>query len=131
MHCIHICSCYYEWSRNARTKKLDVTLNETMRILTGCLRPTPVKHLPPMPVLSGKSPPPLHREHHTHVLIKRPPKTPHLLHSRIKAANVFAFVIPVVDMQQLLDIPISTSWNNGKSTGKKQINQLNSTSIQA
>ena len=91
------------WSRSAQTKKLDVTLNETMRIITGCLCPTPVKHLS---VLSG-----------IYTVALRLPKT--------LKANAFALIVPLVDMQQLLNIPISTPRNNGKPTGKIQTNQLN------
>ena len=29
------------WSRSCHTKKLDVSLNDTMRIITGCVKPTP------------------------------------------------------------------------------------------
>ena len=41
------------WSRSSHTKKLDVSLNDTMRIITGCVKPTPT-HL--LPVLSGIAP---------------------------------------------------------------------------
>ena len=41
------------WSGNSHTKKLDVSLNDTMRIITGCVKPTPT-HL--LPVLSGIAP---------------------------------------------------------------------------
>ena len=101
-------------AKSAHTKKLEnVTLNETMRILTGCLRPTPVKHLP---VLSGIAPPPLHREHHTNVLVKKASQDPtHLQHSRIKAAKDLANKRLKLPLLSLLDFPISTSWNNGKS----------------
>ena len=62
-------------------KKLDVTLNDTMRIVNGCLRPTPVKYLP---VLSGIAPPALRREHHTSMLVKKALlDTSHLLHACI------------------------------------------------
>ena len=40
------------WERSIHTKKLDVLLNDTMRITTGCLKPT-LTHLP---VLSGIAP---------------------------------------------------------------------------
>ena len=54
-----------------------------MRIVNGCLRPTPVKYLP---VLSGIAPPALRREHHTSSLIKKALlNTSHLLHARILA----------------------------------------------
>ena len=56
-----------------------------MRIVTGCLRPTPVSYLP---VLSGIAPPALRREHHTSRLIKKAQQDDqHLLHARIPQQN--------------------------------------------
>ena len=74
------------WCRSTHVKKkLDVTLNDTMRIVNGCLRPTPVKYLP---VLSGIAPPALRREHHTATLVEKALlDTSHLLHARITAAQ--------------------------------------------
>ena len=46
-----------------------------MRIVNGCLWPTPVNYLP---VLSGIAPPALRREHHTSTLIKKALSTKHL-----------------------------------------------------
>ena len=34
------------WSRSSHTKKLDVSLNDTMRIITGCVKPTPHSSFP-------------------------------------------------------------------------------------
>ena len=48
------------WSRSSHTKKLDVSLNDTMRIITGCVKPTPT-HL--LPVLSGIAPAKLRRNY--------------------------------------------------------------------
>ena len=50
------------WSRSSHTKKLDVSLNDTMRIITGCVKPTPT-HL--FPVLSGIAPAKLRRNYVT------------------------------------------------------------------
>ena len=73
------------WCRSTHVEKLDVTLNDTMKIVNGCLRPTPVKHLP---VLSGIVPPALRREHHTSTLVKKAVlDTAHLLHARIATAQ--------------------------------------------
>ena len=73
------------WCRSTHVKKLDVTLNDTMRIVNGCLRPTPVKYLP---VLSGIAPPALRRERHTAKLVKKALlDTSHLLHARITTAQ--------------------------------------------
>ena len=73
------------WCRSSHVKKLDVTLNDTMRIVNGCLRPTPVKYLP---VLSGIAPPSLRREHHIAMLVKKAiPDTSHPLHARVSRAQ--------------------------------------------
>jgi len=50
------------WCRSTHTKKLDVALNDTMRIISGCLKPTRRELLP---VLSGIPPAHLRREHST------------------------------------------------------------------
>ena len=42
------------WERSTHTKKLDATLNETCRMITGCLKPTNTNSLP---VLAGIAPP--------------------------------------------------------------------------
>ena len=41
------------WCRSAHTRLIDSALNDTLRIVTGCLRPTPTDYLP---VLSGIQP---------------------------------------------------------------------------
>ncbi|XP_076817991.1 uncharacterized protein LOC143463411 [Clavelina lepadiformis] len=51
------------WCRSVHAKKLDTTLNETLRIITGCLRSTPVAF---MPVLAGIAPPKHRRAQATH-----------------------------------------------------------------
>ena len=69
------------WSRSAHAKKLDITLNETMRIVTGCLKLTPTEFLP---VLSGIAPAALRREKHTHRLVSKASQDPnHLLHKLV------------------------------------------------
>ena len=42
------------WELSIHAKKLDVTLNETCRMITGCLKPTNTNSLP---VLAGIAPP--------------------------------------------------------------------------
>ena len=42
--------CAPVWCCSAHTRLIDSVLNDTLRIVTGCLRPTPTDHLP---VLSG------------------------------------------------------------------------------
>ena len=38
--------CAPVWCRNAHTRLIDSVLNDALRIVTGCLRPTPTDHLP-------------------------------------------------------------------------------------
>ena len=45
--------CAPVWCRSAHTRLIDSVLNAALRIVTGCLRPTPTDHLP---VLSGIQP---------------------------------------------------------------------------
>ena len=45
--------CAPVWCRSAHTGLIDSVLNDDLRIVTGCLRPTPTDHLP---VLSGIQP---------------------------------------------------------------------------
>ena len=50
--------CAPVWCRSAHTRLIDNVLNDALRIVTGCLRPTPTDHLP---VLSGIQPVELRR----------------------------------------------------------------------
>ena len=50
--------CRLVWCRSAHTRLIDSVLNDALRIVTGCLRPTPTDHLP---ILSGVQPIELHR----------------------------------------------------------------------
>ena len=50
--------CAPIWCRSAHTRLIDSVLNDTLRIVTRCLRPTPTDHLP---VLSGIQPAELRR----------------------------------------------------------------------
>ena len=47
------------WCRSTHTRNLDVALNDTMRIITGCMGPTETTFLP---VLAGITPPDIRRE---------------------------------------------------------------------
>lgn len=47
------------WGGSAHAKKIDVALNNTMRIISGCLKPTNVKYLPR---ICGIAPPGVRRE---------------------------------------------------------------------
>ena len=50
--------CALVWCCSAHTRLIDSVLNDALRIVTGCLRPTPTDHLP---VLSGIQPDELRR----------------------------------------------------------------------
>ena len=50
--------CAQVWCRSAHTRLINSVLNDALRIVTGCLRPTPTDHLP---VLSGIQPAELRR----------------------------------------------------------------------
>ena len=50
--------CAPVWCRSAHTRLIDSVLNSGLRIVTGCLRPTPTDHLP---VLSDIQPGELHQ----------------------------------------------------------------------
>ena len=50
--------CAPVWCRSVHTRLIDSVLNDALRIVTGCLRPTPTDHLP---VLSGIQPAELYR----------------------------------------------------------------------
>ena len=50
--------CAPVWCRSAHTRLIDSVLNDALRIVTGCLRPTPTDHLP---LLSGIQPAELRR----------------------------------------------------------------------
>ena len=50
--------CTPFWCRSAHTRLIDSVLNDALRIVTGCLRPTPTDHLP---ILSGIQPAELRR----------------------------------------------------------------------
>ena len=45
--------CAAVWCRSAYTRHIDSVLNDALRIVTGCLRPTPTDHLP---IISGIQP---------------------------------------------------------------------------
>jgi len=45
--------CAPVWCRSAHTRLIDLTLNDALRIVTGCLRPTPADNLP---ILAGIQP---------------------------------------------------------------------------
>jgi len=69
------------WSSSHHSSKVDVAINETLRIVTGCLRPTKVDLLP---VLSGIMPADLRRLEAARTLtLRATTDEAHLLHSRM------------------------------------------------
>ncbi|KAM3864710.1 putative RNA-directed DNA polymerase from transposon X-element [Diretmus argenteus] len=60
--------CAPVWSRSPHARKVDVAINNALRIITGCLKPTPVFLLP---VLAGIAPAGLRREAATLVLARK------------------------------------------------------------
>ena len=70
--------CAPTWSHSTHTKKIDIALDSTMRIVSGCLRSTPVDYLS---VVSGNVPPDIRRSNHTlKICAKANANHHHLLH---------------------------------------------------
>jgi hypothetical protein len=70
--------CAPAWSRSPHVKKVDTAINSALRIVTGCLKPTPVSHLP---VLAGIAPASLRRDAATLTLARKAQKYDwHILH---------------------------------------------------
>ena len=72
--------CAPVWCRSAHTRLVDPVINDALRIVTGCLRPTPADNLP---ILNGIHPAELRRKGATLSLARRPMEPGHLLHSAI------------------------------------------------
>ena len=70
--------CAPVWCQSTHTKTLDAPLNEAMRIVSGCIRPTPLNFLPP---LSGRQPPSCRRKKLCKRLYYKADNTDHLLHN--------------------------------------------------
>jgi len=68
------------WCRSAHTCLIDLTINDTLRIVTGFLRPTPAGNLP---ILAGIQPAEFRRRGTTLSLGRRAMKPGHLLHSAL------------------------------------------------
>ena len=77
--------CAPVWCRSAHTCLIDSVLNDALRIVTGCLRPTPTNHLP---VLSGIQPAELRRMGATLSLDYRGSLDPdHILHGLLSGSS--------------------------------------------
>ena len=73
--------CASAWCRSAHTRLIDSVLNDALRIVTECLRPTPKNNLP---VLSGIQPAELRRQRATLSLANRSSLDPgHILHEQV------------------------------------------------
>ena len=76
--------CAPVWCRSAHTRLIDSVLNDALRIVTGCLRPTPTDHLP---ILSGIQPAELRRMGATLSLAYRGSLDPdHILHGLLSGS---------------------------------------------
>ena len=73
--------CARVWCRSAHTRLIDSVLNDALRIVTGCLRPTPTDYLP---ILAGIQPAELRRRGATLSLANRAILNPdHILHEQL------------------------------------------------
>jgi len=72
--------CTPVWCRSAHTSLIDPTINDTLRIVTGCLHHTPADNLP---ILADIQPAELRRRGATLSLGRRAMKPGHLLHSAL------------------------------------------------
>ena len=73
------------WCRSAHTRLIDSVLNDALRIVTGCLRPTPTDYLP---VLSGIQPAELRRMGATLSLAHRGSLDPdHILYGLLSGSS--------------------------------------------
>ena len=77
--------CAPVWCRSAHTRLIDSVLNDALRIVTGCLRPTPTDHLS---ILSGIQPAELRRMGATLSLAHRGSLDPdHILHGLLSGSS--------------------------------------------
>ena len=72
--------CAPVWCRRAHTRLIDPVINNALRIVTGCLLPTPTNYLT---VLAGIPPAELRRRQATLTLARRVLEPNHLLHHKI------------------------------------------------
>ena len=110
------------WSHSAHSHKVDVVLNDAMRLVSGCLMSTPVENLP---VLSGIAPANLRRNLQTIKLAKKydepgslvPPPT--VFEEQIISRNHFATQALKLQSQHPINHPGSMS--DGPSNGPPQL----------
>ena len=115
--------CAPVWCRSVHTRLIDSALNDTLRIVTGCLRPTPSAYLP---VLSGIQPAELRRQGATLFLANRSSLDPdHILHGqfheshnacreRLKSRRSFVLAArKLLDSLSEMDVR-AAQWTNSK-----------------
>ena len=77
--------CTPIWCRSTHTRLMDIVLNDVLRIVTGCLHPTPTDHLP---ILSGIQPAELRRMRVTLSLAHRGSLDPdHILYGLLSGSS--------------------------------------------
>jgi len=76
--------CAPVWRRSAHTRLIDLAINDALRIMTGCLRPTPADNLP---MFAGIQPAERRRKGTTLSLALRAMEPGHLLHSGLTCAS--------------------------------------------
>ena len=77
--------CAPVWCRSAHTRLIDSVLNDALRMVTGCLHPTPTDHLP---VLLGIQPAELPRMGATLSLTHRESRDPdHILYGLLSGSS--------------------------------------------
>jgi len=69
--------CALVWCRSAHTRLIDPAINDALRIVAGCLRPSPADNLP---ILTSIKPAELRRNGATLSLARRAMEPRHLLH---------------------------------------------------
>jgi len=72
--------CAPVWCRSAHTRLMNPTINDALRIVNGCLGPTPADNLP---ILAGIQPAELRRNGATLFLARHAMEPGHLLHSTL------------------------------------------------
>ena len=77
--------CAPVWCRSAHTLLIDPVINNALRIVTGCLLPTPTDYLT---VLAGIPPAELRRRQATLTLARRALEPNHLLHHKIISSEL-------------------------------------------
>jgi len=108
---------------------IDPAINDTLRIVTGCLHPTPADNLP---ILAGTQPAELHRKGAPHSLARRVMAPGHLLHCspvyRVGMHGVSNRHTHLYPPPGLLDSPflgqISEIWPRFKLVGLKNFSWI-------